>query len=475
MGDLTHLDETGAAHMVDVGPKPITARVAIAQGSVRMSAEAIAHIVEGKVAKGDVLAAARIAGIMAAKQTSALIPLCHIVALSSVSVSFDVDATIGEVRITAEARAHDRTGVEMEAMTSVSVAALTLYDMLKAVDKEMVIGGISLVEKRGGRSGHWQRGVRVVPKSPPPAVATPAPAPEPTREQQSSAPPSHPPIPLAVLTPLKSPPPTISDSARERAERVRMLDPDDDALCRRLSATPIESAYMLGDLDMPYADYCEWFAIDEIGLPGVMLVYTGLSVPTVLAEGSAEDIEALLVAAQSHLPRRFYGHFRVNHRGAFDSFYEMTDVRPMLRMGLTRDAYRRADDVAGVERLTHRDTGAIMQLYAHYPDNFFEPAQLDTGMYFGLREGGALLSVAGIHVLSEKHNVAAIGNIVTHGDHRGRGLATRCIGRLLDELFTKVDSVALNVERSNTPAISCYARFGFAERFAFLEGWANQR
>jgi cyclic pyranopterin phosphate synthase len=155
-GKLTHLDDSGAARMVDVGEKAATARTAIAEGHIRLSVEALAAIAEGATKKGDVLATARIAGIMAAKRTSELIPLCHPLPLSSVSV----DLALGEGRITATATARTtgQTGVEMEALTAVSVALLTLYDMAKALDRAMVIEGVRLLEKRGGKSGDWRVG-----------------------------------------------------------------------------------------------------------------------------------------------------------------------------------------------------------------------------------------------------------------------------------------------------------------------------
>ena len=151
---LTHLDDQGHARMVDVGGKAETQRVAIASGRIRMSAEALAAIREGNAPKGDVLAAARIAGIMAAKKTAELIPLCHPLPLTHV----EVRATLEDwgVRLEAEAATRAQTGVEMEALTAVAVAALTIYDMIKAVDKAMVIGDIRLIEKRGGKSGDWR-------------------------------------------------------------------------------------------------------------------------------------------------------------------------------------------------------------------------------------------------------------------------------------------------------------------------------
>jgi len=153
---LTHLDDQGAARMVDVGDKDITRRRAVARGRVSMSAAAIAAATGGS-AKGEVLQVARVAGIMAAKKTSELIPLCHPLALDSVVVDLQIDRDESAVMIEATASIAGRTGVEMEALTAVSVAALTVYDMLKAVDSAMVIEGIALYEKDGGRSGHYQR------------------------------------------------------------------------------------------------------------------------------------------------------------------------------------------------------------------------------------------------------------------------------------------------------------------------------
>ncbi|WP_390551574.1 cyclic pyranopterin monophosphate synthase MoaC [Qipengyuania sp. MTN3-11] len=154
MSGLTHLDEEGAARMVDVGGKPATARRAVATGRIRMSAAALSALTEGPGAKGDALAAARIAGIMAAKKTGELIPMCHPLGLDAVSI--DLAQEEGAVRATATASLTGRTGVEMEAMTAVSVALLTLYDMGKAVDRAMVVEDIRLLEKSGGKSGEWR-------------------------------------------------------------------------------------------------------------------------------------------------------------------------------------------------------------------------------------------------------------------------------------------------------------------------------
>ena len=157
MAQLTHLDERGHATMVDVGEKAVTTRTAVAAGEVRMAPATLAAIRDGAVPKGDVLAAARIAGIQAAKRTPELIPLCHTLLLTKVAVDFTVDEAASRVTISATVRCNGQTGVEMEALTAVSVAALTIYDMDKALDKAMVIENIRLLEKAGGKSGDWRR------------------------------------------------------------------------------------------------------------------------------------------------------------------------------------------------------------------------------------------------------------------------------------------------------------------------------
>ena len=151
---LTHIDEKGDVRMVDVSQKPDTERVAIAEGFISMHPETLALIVEGKAAKGDVLACARVAGVMAAKQTSTLIPMCHPLLLTKVDISFEMEEAALHIR--SEVRCHGETGVEMEALTAVSVAALTVYDMCKAVQRDMRIDSIHLLYKEGGKSGVYE-------------------------------------------------------------------------------------------------------------------------------------------------------------------------------------------------------------------------------------------------------------------------------------------------------------------------------
>ncbi len=158
MSGLSHLDESGRARMVDVGDKPATDRHAVAQAVVRVSPETARTVLAGDAPKGDVLGTARIAGIQAAKRTSELIPLCHPLALSFVGVEADVDAEAGRIVLTAEARTTGPTGVEMEALTAAAVAALTVYDMVKGIERGAEISEVTLLSKSGGRSGEWRRG-----------------------------------------------------------------------------------------------------------------------------------------------------------------------------------------------------------------------------------------------------------------------------------------------------------------------------
>ncbi|SEO95210.1 cyclic pyranopterin monophosphate synthase subunit MoaC [Salinihabitans flavidus] len=156
MAGLTHFDQKGDAHMVDVSDKAVTSRIATAEGHVTMAPETLATVMEGRAKKGDVLGVARLAGIMGAKQTSTLIPLCHPLPITRVAVELEPDEALPGLRITATVRTTGQTGVEMEALTAVNIAALTVYDMCKAVDKAMTIGGIRVTLKDGGKSGRYE-------------------------------------------------------------------------------------------------------------------------------------------------------------------------------------------------------------------------------------------------------------------------------------------------------------------------------
>jgi cyclic pyranopterin phosphate synthase len=157
MSQLSHITATGEAHMVDVSEKSVTTRVAVAEGRVVMKPETLALCLSGDAKKGDVLGTARIAGIQAAKKTHELIPLCHPLMISKVTLDLTPDESLPGIQVRAEVKVAGQTGVEMEALTAVSVACLTIYDMLKAVDRFMTIEGIGMMEKRGGKSGDWRR------------------------------------------------------------------------------------------------------------------------------------------------------------------------------------------------------------------------------------------------------------------------------------------------------------------------------
>jgi cyclic pyranopterin phosphate synthase len=158
MSDLTHLDSEGRARMVDVGSKAETVRTARAEGSISMTAEALDAIEQSSLSKGDAISTARIAGVMAVKRTSELIPLCHPISLTDAGVDIEIDRSLPGLRVTAWASTRGRTGVEMEALTGVSIALLTIYDMAKALDRTMEISRVRLAEKHGGKSGDWKRG-----------------------------------------------------------------------------------------------------------------------------------------------------------------------------------------------------------------------------------------------------------------------------------------------------------------------------
>ena len=153
---LSHFDDQGRAHMVDVSDKPVTSRIAVAEGHITMTADTLALVMEGRAAKGDVLGTARLAGIMGAKRCADLIPLCHPLPITKVSLDLICDTVLPGVRISATVKTTGQTGVEMEALTAVSVAALTVHDMVKAVQKDMVIGGIRVTLKDGGKSGRFE-------------------------------------------------------------------------------------------------------------------------------------------------------------------------------------------------------------------------------------------------------------------------------------------------------------------------------
>ncbi len=255
---------------------------------------------------------------------------------------------------------------------------------------------------------------------------------------------------------------------------------DKTTLHRYLITDPVVAAYHLGDLDDRYFPFCRWWGADgEDGeLKSVILLYSGLRLPAVLALGDPEGVDQILEspAVQHELPGRFYAHVLNGHLASLQHHYNVDKMISMVRMGLRREDYTRPErELNGVETVSHSDTAELMSLYRYYPDNFFEPYQLETGYYYGLREAGRLVSVAGIHVYSEQYDIAAIGNIVTHPDHRCKGYSSRCTSRLLRSLLERVSLVALNVQRDNAAARTVYKRLGFHDHAKYVEGLVTRR
>ncbi len=256
------------------------------------------------------------------------------------------------------------------------------------------------------------------------------------------------------------------------ASRPRLVE-DKDLLRATLRRDPIATAYMLGDLADPYCNYTRWYGAGEGDtLEGVVLVYTALSAPVVITFGEPGPVEDVFATCHDAFPGRALVHLQPDHLQAIDQSFKCENLRPMLRMGLSSKAFAPAPEAAyDILQLGHRDTGEIIELFQFYPDNFFEPTQLGTGHYYGVRLDGRLVSVAGVHVFAPDERVACLGNIVTHPDYRGRGLSTACTSHLCAALIAEgVDVLALNVDRHNRSAVRVYEKLGFREHLTYLEG-----
>lgn len=257
-----------------------------------------------------------------------------------------------------------------------------------------------------------------------------------------------------------------------RANTARVVT-ERELLKALLGRDPVTCAYMLGDLDEAYSDFCTWYGVDgPDGLEAVLLVYDALSVPVLISYGQSGAIEAIIAKFWHELPGRALVHLQPHHLAAFDQVFGAEGLVPMLRMGLDARGFRPSHgDASTVEQLSHRDTGEIIELYTHYPDNFFEPAQLDSGHYCGIRVDGRLVSVAGVHVVSHEASVATLGNIVTHPDFRGRGFSTVCTSHLCARLISEgIGTLALNVRRENRSAVRVYEKLGFRYHSTYREG-----
>lgn len=251
-----------------------------------------------------------------------------------------------------------------------------------------------------------------------------------------------------------------------------------EQIARFLNAARVVNAYPLGYLDEKYAEECVWAGEREDGeLLGLALLYTGLSRPGIFTAGRVESVRPILRVLAPRITTNVIAHFAPEHRAPLEGVLSPAGpLRRMNRMGLTREEF--SDPGVGdvqVDVLNHRDTAAILRLYSVWPDHFFEPYQLESGLYFGVRAGDELAAIAGIHNVSETFDVAAIGNLVTHPEHRGRGYAVACTASLLREVFTRVGHVTLDVEEDNAAAMRTYQRFGFRLYGDFFEAEMRRR
>ncbi len=253
----------------------------------------------------------------------------------------------------------------------------------------------------------------------------------------------------------------------------KVLDPT--GLVPLLTHDRVVAAYPLGDLDATYADFCEWWAHeDTAGRPdAAVLLYTGLRSPVLLTVGTADGVDDVLDSMGQSLPQRFFAHVMAEHRPVVDRRAKATHFRPMVRMALQRQRWAPPESAEAIEEVVpvgHQDTADLMALYAFYPDAFFEPYQLESGFYFGIRRNGRLVSVAGTHIVSRAYDIACLGNVVTHPDYRSQGLSRRCTQRLLGELFQHVTLCALNVQKDNARAHAIYRHLGFMDHVEYVEG-----
>ncbi len=234
-----------------------------------------------------------------------------------------------------------------------------------------------------------------------------------------------------------------------------------------LRRDPYLNLYALGDLDDFFWPYTTWYASQANGsLDALMLLYSGGGLPILLATANAgEDLErlrVLLEACLPLLPRRFYTHLSPGLEQVLAGPYQLEPHGRYLKMGLSEPIHACEVETANVVPFSTGDAAELMRFYdAAFPGNWFDPRMLETGCYFGIRWGGAIASVAGIHVYSPEYRAAALGNIITHPDYRGRGLAWQVTARLCQELLKTTDFIGLNVRADNTPALAVYTRLGF--------------
>ena len=249
---------------------------------------------------------------------------------------------------------------------------------------------------------------------------------------------------------------------------------DQRLLTEQLERDPLSCAYIIGHLEDGYQDFCTWYAAGPDDSPeAIVLVFTGHSMPALLSQGQTGALEKIFEAFHNEIPGRSLAQLQPHHVAAVDPYFTTDGLVPMIRMGLAKADFQPSPHgTSSIQALSHRHTGLIMGLYQHYyPDNWFEPAQLDSGHYCGIVQDGELVSVAGVHTVSPKGKLAVLGNIVTHPDHRGQGLSTACTSHLCAHLFAEgIELLALNVRRQNRSAVRVYEKLGFRYHDTYLEG-----
>jgi ribosomal protein S18 acetylase RimI-like enzyme len=265
--------------------------------------------------------------------------------------------------------------------------------------------------------------------------------------------------------------------ARTVIERVR----DQNKLLALFTLDRVRNAYQIGSMSPGYQDYTRhyWLTLDEEPKAAIT-VYDGLSAPALFAWGETEELALLLDRLSGQLPGRMLLHRYPEHLSAYGEKLKIRSVRKEVRLTLTVDQFKAQSHDVPIERLSHRDTAAIVKLYGNYPDSFFEPYQLESGYYFGLREGQELVSVAGIHLVSESAGVAMLGNVVTAPSTRGKGYARYVTSTLCEALFESVDLLALDVPMGSTAARHAFEALGFESRFHYEQvlvhkgtGWVD--
>jgi ribosomal protein S18 acetylase RimI-like enzyme len=236
-----------------------------------------------------------------------------------------------------------------------------------------------------------------------------------------------------------------------------------DALLEHFRRDPILFGYHIGDLDDFYFDRCKWAVTGNNGIEEVALIYTGLEIPTVLAFGYGNKFNGFLESLISELPEQFYCHYRKSSGGVFRRIYSEKSLGTHLKMKLVSEDYisHLRDDLE-IQRLDINHRSGLLELYEEsYPDNYFDDRMLETGKYLGCFMDGKLACVGGVHVHSNEYEISILGNITTHPDYRGRGLATALTASLLKDLRTGSNTIALNVKKDNYAAIKCYQKLGF--------------